>query len=216
MKLKKKILGILSLIVVIAITVIANSIPNPASAEELTQITHEIVVSVYDKFPEITIEGIKDNDVYLEDELLLEYKYSNASRIEFEIINSDGTVVESWVEDYGYFDPTTVPTGTGDHLIDFSDYGFGEYTIHLKAYGGADTLTYEDSFTIKHYAVQVVYIGDNASGEPVFDIYYRKEADQVEFDIYNEAGRPLFDPSFIYPSIVPDSRYYLIDPTGAF
>lgn len=214
-KLKKKVLGILGAIAVAVMTLVAYAIPTNA-AEDITSITHEIIVSVYDKYPEINIKSIENDEVYLEDILNLEYDYINAKRIEFELINSEGTVIESWVDDLGYFDPTTVPTGTLNHELDFTFAGFDEYTLHFIAYGGADTLTYEDSYTIKHYAVQVVYIGDNADNDPVFDIYYRKEADQVEFDIFDQSGRPLFDPAFIYPSALPDSRYYLIDPTGAF
>lgn len=213
-RLKKRILGLLGLIAVIIMTAVAYSMPTNA-AEDLTTIVQEITVSVYDKYPTIEITSFNDGDIYLEDILNVEYNYSNASRVEFELKRTDGTIIDSWTDDLGHFEPGTVPTGTVNHDLDLASHGYGEYILSLKAVGGSEYLTFEDSMLIKFYAIQVIYIGDTANGEPVFDIYYRKEADKVAFDIYTEAGVPLFDPILTYPSAT-DKRYYLIDPTGAF
>ncbi|MBQ6570927.1 hypothetical protein IJI02_01100 [Candidatus Saccharibacteria bacterium] len=219
-RLKKQLLGLFGIIVVCAMTLVAYSIPSPG-AGAVSSVTENLVVSVYDKNPSVKITSPNADDIILSSEpLTIEYEYSCASRIEFVLQRKDPETgewvdYELWTDDFGHLDIEDLETHTGSHTLQhFDELAYGEYILSYKAFGGTDTLVFEDSIEFAHYAVRVVYIGTNENNEPVFDIYYNTDAFQIDFQIYDENGDPMFDPNLIYPG--DDSRYIQIEPEGDF
>ena len=201
MKLKKKICGTVCLGLVALMTLCAHAVPDQkASATSgVTSVTDTITVTVYDKYASVIINNPLQDDIITDPYVDIDYDYSSTRAIHFELTH-DGVVVDEWTDDgLDYMVP-----GHKQHRSNLDD--FGDYVLTWEAAGAAPGLESEGSMSFKRYATKVVFVGFTDNNEPIFDITYLNDVKQLDIQIYDDAGNPLFQPVINYPSST-DTRY---------
>lgn len=188
-KTKRKILGFLGLILVVAMTIVAYFIPSPdAEAEEgTTSHTDQIVINVYDQNPNIVFNNPKNEQIIVGEDLKIEYDWMEAFSIDFEILYDD-EVYASWTEELGEFEPTEYPTGSGFKDIVLSEYG--PYILHATVNGPASI--FEDSLEFYRLATSVEYLKDEENGNPDFRVYFDDMVNKVQLQVLDKNDRPIF------------------------
>lgn len=133
-KTQKKIIGFTGLTFVIAMTIVAASLPNPG-ASALSSVTDTITVRVIGSSPSAEIVGPSSGSTFVtaDHPLGVNYEYVESLNIVLKHTSSDGTQTTRILYD------GTVEQETGSFDFDFgtiaSELGFGEYEISVVGVG---------------------------------------------------------------------------------
>lgn len=189
---KKKILGILGLLMVAGLTMSALAIQN-TDVGAVSSIAEKIVVRVFDSLPNINIKDPNNEQVVVGETHTVEYDWQNSIYADF-TLSKDGEVIATWHEDYGEFTPGEHPYGTGSHEIILSEYG--EYIVTAISTGSNST-THADSITIYRLTTDIEKNRENEDRDPIFDITFDEKVDILEIYVYDENGEKIFDDPII-------------------
>lgn len=182
-KTKKRLLGFLGLAVIVVAGLVAYRTVN-YDAEAVSSITDEIIVKVYDKYPHVKITDPANEAILVGAPHTITYEWENSQYADF-TLSYNGTVITTWHEDYGHFEPGEHPTGSGSHDISLNEYG--KYILSVSAVGEAGPV-FTDSIAIYRLSTSVSYIGANDDNDPRFNIQYEPEIKKLEVQIFSEDG----------------------------
>lgn len=195
-KTKKRVFGLLSLVLVVATTIFAAFLPGP-EASALTSVTDTISVRVVGSTPDINIISPSNNSVFVFPDQILSFNYENVgdvlATIKYTDKNGD-THNYNFVEFDANYDADTF----SDELnLLGTNYGYGEYLLAVKGVGLAiDEETggrvYDEDFVeFWFYPVIGEASEDENDGLIYLDLEYDKENENIDtigINIYDENG----------------------------
>lgn len=192
----KKVLGFLGLILVVATTVFAATLPSPgASAATTTSVTDNITVRVVGAVPDINITGVENGGVTVSPSQSFGISYENIDTVTvtLQYTDEDGTVhttvLDALTPDY--------EAGTKNYTIDFGDlgYSYGEYVLTVRGIGWNDVAD-EDIIAFSYYPVYAEATEDEDTGNYIVDLEYDAddgtedggEVASIVINVYDENG----------------------------
>lgn len=186
---QKKAFGLFGLVLVVAMTIFAASLPSP-EASAVSTLTDTIVVRVMGDNPRVDITTPGDR-VFTRPNQTVSLTYENVGSltIKLEVKDKDGithTYVIENIDDIGY-----VP---GDHTVNLnlSNYGYGDYTV--TAIGtGEDGVSDDDVVEFKYIPVtgSIEKGGEDENGDPTLVLDYDENSDNIKkigIVLYDENG----------------------------
>ena len=195
-KTKKRVFGLLSLVLVVATTIFAAFLPGP-EASALTSVTDTISVRVVGSTPDVNIISPSNNSVFVFPDQILSFNYENVgdvlATIKYTDKNGD-THNYNFVEFDANYDADTF---SDDLNLLGTNYGYGEYLLAVKGVGLAiDEETggrvYDEDFVeFWFYPVIGEAAEDENDGLIYLDLEYDKENENIDtigINIYDENG----------------------------
>lgn len=195
-KTKKRVFGLLSLVLVVATTIFAAFLPGP-EASALTSVTDTISVRVVGSTPDVNIISPSNNSVFVFPDQILSFNYENVgdvlATIKYTDKNGD-THNYNFVEFDANYDADTF---SDDLNLLGTNYGYGEYLLAVKGVGLAiDEETggrvYDEDFVeFWFYPVIGEASEDENDGLIYLDLEYDKENENIDtigINIYDENG----------------------------
>lgn len=167
-KIHKKILGFLSLGIVVAVTFVAAAIPEPeVYAVSGNTVEDKVVVRVVGNKPNIEITGPVDDSITNSPDQTISFEYQDVDKITITIIytSPDGDVhtyyLDPIIADYAPYGEYSVP-------LDLSSdgYGYGHYLIKVEGEGFEDGVLGTDSVEFEYYPAIVTIDRDAGSTDP--------------------------------------------------
>ena len=195
-KTKKRVLGLLGLILVAITTIFAAFLPTPeASATDTTTVTDTITVRVVGDTPDVAITSpiVESGErlIFVIPDQDLSFIWSNTEYVAITVhyTNKDGETRDTQI--YSLHDPKYQP-GDLTYLIDFlgSEYGYGEYRVDIEGVGFGG-VTDEDSVEFSFYPVYGETFEGEENGLIYLDLHYDTESENIEtikVNIYDENG----------------------------
>lgn len=181
-KSKKRLLSYVIAAVVVVTTSVAYKLVI-SEADATSSVTDKIVVRVYDKYPSVIVTHPTNNSVVVGPEHTITYDWQNASQTEF-TLTYNGEIIDTWIDEYGSFDPGEYPTGSGAHNVTLEQYG--EYVLSFVSTGQAGI--FEDSISFRRLATNVEYIESDEDNDPVFEVSYDDAVRDLDIKIYDSTG----------------------------
>lgn len=161
-KTKKRVLGLLGLVLVAVTTIFAAFLPGPeASAEATSSITDEIVVRVVGSQPDILNIKPENGSIFVQPKQNLSFDYENVEYLKITIYYTDKDGVTHEIEflKKDRDDPESFVdyiAGKYSQPLDLFDenfgFGYGEYRVHIEGIGFNNVTDYED-ITFSFYPV---------------------------------------------------------------
>ena len=188
-KTKKRVLGLLGLILVVITTIFAAFLPGPeASAVDATSVTDTIVVRVVGSVADVHLAGIENNAKIVFPDQSFTASYENANAVSVKIYKDGG-------ENPIYVDDIEDPNynyGEKEYSLDLlSDgYGYGEYKIVISG-TSFDGYPVEDYLVFSFYPVTGEIEEDDSDGSTYLDLNYdtsNEKIKTIEINIYDEDG----------------------------
>ena len=204
---KKRILGLLGLVLVAAMTIVAIFLPSSeASATDNYSSTDTINVRVVGDSIDVSIKEPKNGSVFVTPEQTLSFDYENAKTIHANILNKDNGQTHSLVDE----DVAYIP---GSKQIDLNlldeGYGYGEYLITVRAEDYNDVYD-EESVTFSFLPVTGSIEESENDGLFYLNLDYDTDGSNIgaiEINIYDKEGNKI-NPSPINVSL-PSTRVEL-------
>lgn len=195
-KTQKKIFGFLGLLLVVAMTFFAATLPGP-KASAISSLTDTITVRVISETPDIRISNPKSGSVFIyggDKDLEFTYEQVNTITVDVEYTNANNeTKTVRVLEDY-YVGGAVGSMGLP---IDVSspEFGFGEYVVRVTGRGeiSADT----ELISFSYYPVIVDTDEDEKTGDVVVDLEYDPDdgtddstgdVAEIIINVYDEDG----------------------------
>ena len=205
-KTKKRILGLLGLILVIITTIFAVFLPGPgvSAVDTANTITDTIHVRVIGETPAVSITNPPESGQKFTkaSDIVLSFDYENTERV---VITAQYTNKDDQTITYEVADLTTDDV-TGNKTLDLDSLGallgYGEYVITVRGYGAAEGVYNEDSVAFLFYPVYGEAYEDKNDGLTYLDLTYDKDNENINkivVEIYDEEGNLVDD---ISPIIV--------------
>lgn len=234
-KSKKKLLGLLGLAVVLAMTVFAYFLPaNGAYAEGPSDSHTDVIrVTVYDQYPSIKIDSPATDYISTSPELEIAFTYENSTYVDFvlsyEQLDADGNPVldgegnpviievplPRFNPDPSRLDPTfnydsdsntiTVNLFNPNPETGAEALGYGHYILTATSASPIGP-SLGDSIEFDYVPVQLVQTGSAANtNNPIVDVIYDDGVAMVELMPVDKNGNPLFDEPIVV-EIEPDEN----------
>ena len=188
-KARKKILGFVGLVLVVAMTVLAIMLPGAGtSALETNPVTDEVKVRVVGSTPLISLIYPEDSSVLVDPAQHFQFEYENIETTTTEIYYTDPEGAEH-VYTIDTVDPNFYPGTSEEYPLDLSGtgYGYGSYKITARGIG-YDGVTSED--TISYYPVYGEII-DGSGGTFNLGLFYNadnKDLASILVNVYDANG----------------------------
>ena len=191
----KKVLGFLGLILVVATTVFAATLPSPGASAAITSVVDNISVRVVGSVPDINITDIENGEITTSPSQSFSVSYENVDTI---------TVTLQYTDENGdihtYVLDTLTPDyypGVKNYTVDLgeADYGYGEYLLVVKGVG-YDGVYDEDTIAFSYYPVYAEATEDEDTGNYIVDLDYDAddgtedggEVASIVINVYDENG----------------------------
>lgn len=196
-KTQKRIVGILSLALVVAMTIFAALLPTPG-ASALSGVTDTVILTIVYDIPFVQIQGPSSGDTIASLDEPISIKFDNLKnyKLTATYVRSDGTEEEP-------FEIATVndPEAHGEMTYSFKDvglkYGYGRYVIKLTG-EGLDGSATEDSAEFVFAAMNSEVEEDEETGGIYVDFEYDNNApgladdgkiDTIVLNVYDKDGK---------------------------
>lgn len=195
-KTKKRVLGLLGLILVIITTIFAAFLPGPEASAEggITSVTDTISVRVVGSVPDILNVKPINGSVFIYPDQDLSFDYENVEYLTITIRYTDKDDVEHIIPLLEKDDPESfvdyIP-GSYSTPLDLlaEDYGYGEYRVEIVGIGFNDVKDFE---TVEFALYPVVGEANEADdGKVYLDLQYDTENENINtigINIYDENG----------------------------
>ncbi len=195
-KTKKRVLGLLGLVLVVITTIFAAFLPSPeASAEgSITSVTDTISVRVVGSVPDILNVKPINGSVFIYPDQDLSFDYENVEYLTITIRYTDKDDVEHIIPLLEKDDPESfvdyIP-GSYSTPLDLlaEDYGYGEYRVEIVGIGFDDVKDFE---TVEFALYPVIGEANEADdGKVYLDLQYDTENENINtigINIYDENG----------------------------
>lgn len=195
-KTKKRVLGLLGLVLVIITTIFAAFLPGPEASAEggITSVTDTISVRVVGSVPDILNVKPINGSVFIYPDQDLSFDYENVEYLTITIRYTDKDDVEHIIPLLEKDDPESfvdyVP-GTYSTPLDLlaEDYGYGEYRVEIVGIGFNDVKDFE---TVEFALYPVVGEANEVDdGKVYLDLQYDTENENINtigINIYDENG----------------------------
>lgn len=190
-KTKKKVLGLLGLLLVAITTIFAAFLPGPGASAEgnITTVTDTISVRVVGSQPAVRIIGLDEKEVVYPDQpFSVEYENIYDASVTLEYINQEG---ETAIYDLGSFTPNYHNEDPEEYSLNLSDYGYGYYLVKVVGNGfGADNIV-EDLKAFTYYPVTGEASEDENDGLVYLHLHYDTENENIAtigVNVYDESG----------------------------
>ena len=187
---KKRILGLLGLVLVAAMTIFAIFLPSSeASATDNYSSTDTINVRVVGDSINVDIKEPKNGSVFVAPKQILSFDYENARIIHANILNKDTGQIHNLVdEDVGYI-PGTKQVDL-DLLGNGYGYGYGEYKINVK---GEDYNDVYDEDNVEFSFLPVIGSIEESENDGLFYLNLNYDTagsniGAIEINIYDKEG----------------------------
>ena len=192
-KTPKKLLGLLGLLVVVAITIVAAVMPNP-EASATSSVTDTINVRVVGVAPNVDIIGIESGETTTTapHDIKVTYEVVDKVSVTLKYTDKDGNVTTQVLAD------DVVDYVAGEYIfnLDLRDYGYGDYEI-IASGEGVDGVKDETITAFSYVPVTGAVSEDPETGNTVLDLDYDPydesgvgtgEVDSVVINVYDEDG----------------------------
>ena len=195
-KTKKRVLGLLGLVLVIVTTIFAAFLPGPEASAEggITSVTDTISVRVVGSVPDILNVKPINGSVFIYPDQDLSFDYENVEYLTITIRYTDKDDVEHIIPLLEKDDPESfvdyIP-GSYSTPLDLlaEDYGYGEYRVEIVGIGFNDVKDFE---TVEFALYPVVGEANEADdGKVYLDLQYDTENENINtigINIYDENG----------------------------
>lgn len=195
-KTKKRVLGLLGLVLVIITTIFAAFLPGPEASAEggITSVTDTISVRVVGSVPDILNVKPINGSVFIYPDQDLSFDYENVEYLTITIRYTDKDDVEHIIPLLEKDDPESfvdyIP-GSYSTPLDLlaEDYGYGEYRVEIVGIGFNDVKDFE---TVEFALYPVVGEANEADdGKVYLDLQYDTENENINtigINIYDENG----------------------------
>lgn len=195
-KTKKRVLGLLGLVLVIITTIFAAFLPGPEASAEggITSVTDTISVRVVGSVPDILNVKPINGSVFIYPDQDLSFDYENVEYLTITIRYTDKDDVEHIIPLLEKDDPESfvdyIP-GTYSTPLDLlaEDYGYGEYRVEIVGIGFNDVKDFE---TVEFALYPVVGEANEVDdGKVYLDLQYDTENENINtigVNIYDENG----------------------------
>lgn len=235
-KTKKQLLGLAGLAVVGVMTAVAYALPTPdaAAAEQTTYECNDsdadpsndcakgeggaqVQVTVNEGNPSVSNTSPQDGSQLSDPIVKIAGNYSEVTKIDFYLTYKKNNGAESSDVinrvDLESFIPTETAAGSYAFDADISQYGQGDYTLHVIAHG-YNGATREDTVTFSYRAMTVEVDPETAkNGDPAVDITIDSTVDKVLVQVYDK-NEPLFKDENGNPKPIEVSRDDIDPVTG--
>lgn len=192
-KTKKRVLGLLSLVLVAIVTVFAALLPSPGTSAATNSVTDTIVVRVVGDVPRVEITGLESGADITKPDVSFTFDYENVEYVNVYLYYTDDqgithqyTIVDSFFADY---EPGTYqPPITLDLLAE--DYGYGYYVVEVEGIGYNGVID-TDLIDFTFYPVTGEIDESEDDGLTYLDLNYdtsNEEIDTIKINIYDENG----------------------------
>lgn len=185
-KTRKKVLGIIGLTLVVAMTVLAILLPgSEASALDTNPVTDEVQVRVVGSVPMVSLIYPEDGSVFVDPLQHFQFKYENVETTTTEIYYTD-TEGNQHIYTLDTVDPDYNPGTSEEYPLDLSDerYGYGDYIIVTSGVGFGG-VTAEDSVSFSFYPVYGVLSDDSEEGVYYLSLRYFNGSEELANIIVN-------------------------------
>lgn len=196
-KTKKRVLGLLGLVLVAIITILAAFLPGPEVSAEggATIVTDTISVRVVGSQPDILNIKPENGSVFIYPDQNLSFDYENVEYITITIYYTDKDDTTHEIDLLTIDDPESFVdyiAGTYSTPLDLfaDDYGYGEYKVHIEGIGFDGVKDLED-ITFSLYPVTGEVSEDESDGLVYLDLHYDTENEDIVtigINIYDENG----------------------------
>lgn len=195
-KTKKRVLGLLGLVLVVITTIFAAFLPGPEASAEggITSVTDTISVRVVGSVPDILNVKPINGSVFIYPDQNLSFDYENVEYLTITIRYTDKDDVEHIIPLLEKDDPESfvdyIP-GSYSTPLDLlaEDYGYGEYRVEIVGIGFNDVKDFE---TVEFALYPVVGKANEADdGKVYLDLQYDTENENINtigINIYDENG----------------------------
>lgn len=195
-KTKKRVLGLLGLVLVIITTIFAAFLPGPEASAEggITSVTDTISVRVVGSVPDILNVKPINGSVFIYPDQDLSFDYENVEYLTITVRYTDKDDVEHIIPLLEKDDPESfvdyIP-GSYSTPLDLlaEDYGYGEYRVEIVGIGFNDVKDFE---TVEFALYPVVGEANEADdGKVYLDLQYDTENENINtigINIYDENG----------------------------
>lgn len=232
-KTQKKIIGLLGLVVVVAMTLFAAFLPGPR-ASAISSVTDTITVTVENKDqpPEASISSPSSGEKFLspEQEIRIDYVNLKQYKLILTYTDLDGehspiTVIEN--TDPGATGPAVYDLKT---IIESFGLGYGNYVLELEAVGDNDSII-NDVIEFDYSAIEAAVSSDSETGNTYINLDFNQnqedlsddlKIDHVILDVYDADGNIVASMSpiivkplsksveIVFPDGVPGGEYYIV------
>ena len=200
----KRVLGLLGLVLVVAMTVFATFLPGP-EASATTSVTDTMSLRVLDGKPSVDIKKFESGDAQgdnvtssLDQPVVIDYTNMSEFNITITEINPDGSEGESEVVAHVVLTPEDENGTYSQSIRDYlSDYGYGKYKVTVEGVG-IDGMIIQDSREFEFIAATTNVTQDEETGSVVVDVNYGDSGDsglsddekvaKIVIDVYDENG----------------------------
>lgn len=195
-KTKKRVLGLLGLVLVIITTIFAAFLPGPEASAEggITSVTDTISVRVVGSVPDVLNVKPINGSVFIYPDQDLSFDYENVEYLTITIRYTDKDDVEHIIPLLEKDDPESfvdyIP-GSYSTPLDLlaEDYGYGEYRVEIAGIGFNDVKDFE---TVEFALYPVMGEANEADdGKVYLDLQYDTENENINtigINIYDENG----------------------------
>lgn len=189
---KKRILGLLGLVLVAITTIFAAFLPGPeASAANITTVTDNISVRVVGDKPDVNITSPKNGSEFFTPIQSVHINYENVKTVVVTVYYTDKNDVKH-VYTLDTIDANYYP-GEKDYPLDLfsEDYGYGDYVIEVTGDGLVDGKFDEDLVAFSFYPVYGKASEDESDGLIYLDLTYdttNEEINKIVINVYDENG----------------------------
>ena len=195
-KTHKKVLGLLGLVLVVATTVFAATLPGPEASAVTNSVTDTITVRVVGAVPDVNIKNIENGEVLVAPlkSFGIDYENVDTVTVTLQYTDKDGVVhtypIDSLVPDY--------VAGSGEYNLDLDaeGYGYGEYVLTVRGIG-YDGVSDEDIRKFSYYPLYAEATEDEETGNYNLDLTYKADdgtedggkVAKIEINVYDENGK---------------------------
>ena len=188
----KKAFGLFGLLLVVATTIFAATLPSPEVNAATTSDT--LVVRVVGETPHVEFTNLTDDETFLTPVHSFEYIYDNVETVTIilEYTDTDGVTHEYVLEsiDADYY------PGSGTIDLDLSDpeYGYGDYVIRITG-DHQIAASDEDSYSFSYYpfTAEVEEDDETDNANVILDYDDSTEIERIEIVVLDENGNPVPD-----------------------
>lgn len=203
LKARKKILGIIGLLLVALMTAFAYFLPSESAYAEGAG-TDTVQVIVYDSTAAVDITAPASETITTSSTITTTFVYENVSYIELwlDYEDEDGNPQSVQISTYnpaeGPIDPMSFYTGSGSSTFNLADHTltYNTYTLTTKAYSPAGY----DEDSVSFYYVPAIVEQNGAEEEtnnPIIDIEYGDHVGKIEIMPIDDDGNDLLEEPII-------------------
>lgn len=233
-KTNKKLIGLFGLAFVIAMTIVASTLPGPM-ASAISSVTDHVTVVVLnpEEAPAANIGSPSSGDKFITPEQEISINYHNIKSYKLIVTYTDENGVEHPSETVV---EENVEGGVGPASHNFraiaEQFGYGKYTLRLDAIGDDDAPLPGDTIEFEYVAIEADSSSESETGNPYIDLDFDQDQesltddlkiDKVVITVYDKNGNPVdgMPPIVVQPPVnkveipfdqygIPEGEYTLV------